>query len=162
MMDDTESQMMNVLPLVKADLDACAKIVSTTELFRAYGYTGETARKQLETALSEGQDELWVAKDQGRAVGFAWFIKKGAFARSGYLRLIAVDSSHLKAGIGRTLMTELEKKYLSPNGMFLLVTSTNNAARGFYEKLGYRRVGEIPGYVKAGIDEVIYYRGVTG
>ena len=155
-------RMLKIARLEKTDLDACAKIVSATELFRAYGYSGESARKHLEAAMTGSDDDLVVAREGAETVGFAWFVKKGAFARSGYLRLIAVDPARLKSGAGRALMTELERRHLSPDGLVLLVTSTNRGARAFYEKLGYRQVGELPDYVKPGLNETIYFRAAPG
>jgi len=42
-----------------------------------------------------------------------------------------------------------------PN-VFLLVSSWNTGARRFYERRGYRRIGEVADYVRRGITEVVY------
>jgi ribosomal protein S18 acetylase RimI-like enzyme len=55
-------------------------------------------------------------------------------------------------------MAELELRFLSPNGLFLLCTHTNLGARRFYEGLGYAQLGEVPDYLTPGLQEVIYFK----
>ena len=55
-------------------------------------------------------------------------------------------------------MEHLEAKHLKPNGIFLLTTDSNVEAQSFYCRLGYRKVGEIPDYVHAGLTEWIYHK----
>ena len=42
-----------------------------------------------------------------------------------------------------------------PN-VFLLVSEWNTRAQRFYERRGYRRIGDVPDYVRVGITEVLY------
>jgi ribosomal protein S18 acetylase RimI-like enzyme len=42
-----------------------------------------------------------------------------------------------------------------PN-VFLLVSAGNTRARRFYERRGYKRIGEIPDYIQRGTTEVLY------
>ncbi|HAR41634.1 MAG TPA: hypothetical protein DCS07_03230 [Bdellovibrionales bacterium] len=143
-----------------SDLPSCAEIVGRTPLFGAYGFTTEGARKLLSKALRDTSSKLFVAlaPDRQTPTGFAWFITRGAFQRSAYLRLIAVDPAGTQKGVGSALLKKFEKRYLEPYGIFLLVTRSNIGARRFYRKLGYRRVGEVPDYVKNGITECIYFK----
>ena len=148
--------------MTERDLKDCAAIIDRTELFRAYDYRGEAAERQLRAALQDPGYDLRVVREggsaNGRAIGFAWFAKKGAFMRSGYLRLIAVDPEIRSKGVGKLLLEALEQDYRNPHGLFLLVTETNTQARRFYEKLGYSHLGTIPDYVKPGIHECIYFK----
>jgi ribosomal protein S18 acetylase RimI-like enzyme len=93
-----------------------------------------------------------------RPVGFAHFLLKGGFGRSGYLKLLSVDERVRSQGVGRALMAELELRFLSPNGLFLLCTHTNLGARRFYEALGYQQIGAVPDYLTPGLQEVIYFK----
>jgi ribosomal protein S18 acetylase RimI-like enzyme len=43
-----------------------------------------------------------------------------------------------------------------------LVTSDNVRARRFYERHGYRKVGELPELVHPGIDEALYHKALRG
>ena len=40
----------------------------------------------------------------------------------------------------------------------MLVTKTNRRARSFYERHGYTHVGDLGGYVRAGIAESLYVK----
>ncbi len=150
------------MPLVSLasseDLDDTARLIASLPLYQQYGFTFEKAKEALEKASHELKSEVLIAREGKEITGVAWFVKDGGFARSGYLRLIAVALKHQCSGVGRKLIEDLESRYLEPNGIFILATSTNEHAREFYEKLGYRKIGEVPDLVKNGLTEVIYYR----
>jgi ribosomal protein S18 acetylase RimI-like enzyme len=112
----------------------------------------------LKKALKDPESDLLIAKESGRVVGFAWVLLRGGFARSAYLRLIAVDRALKRRGVGRILMREMERRHLKPSGLILLTNATNKAAREFYESLGYRKVGVLRNYVKKGLTEIIYFK----
>jgi ribosomal protein S18 acetylase RimI-like enzyme len=40
----------------------------------------------------------------------------------------------------------------------MLVTRSNRRARAFYESHGYKRVGDVPGFVRPGIAESVYLK----
>ncbi len=148
-----------VRALLPTELDPIYDWVERNPLFQRYG----TKRATLEPVLlrhigDPGALVVGAFRADGALAGFAWFLKKGAFGRSGYLRLIVVDPDSKTRGAGRALLEHLEAAFLRPNGIFLLATDVNREAHAFYEKLGYRKVGEIPDYVSAGLHEWIYYR----
>jgi len=68
-------------------------------------------------------------------------------------------------GIGRRLMDEAER-LAAARGRTLLVldTAAEDGAAGLYERLGYQRVGEIPGYAlkpRGGLTAtIIYYKAI--
>jgi ribosomal protein S18 acetylase RimI-like enzyme len=68
---------------------------------------------------------------------------------------VAPDAQH--QGVGGRLMDEAEAAILGsgPN-VFLLVSSWNTGAQRFYERRGYRRIGELADYIRRGITEVVY------
>ncbi|HLE00502.1 MAG TPA: N-acetyltransferase [Bdellovibrionota bacterium] len=148
--------------MTDSDVEACADLVGRSELFRKYDFGADAATVLLRQALADpGSDLLVIRKQSGHSgppQGFAWFIRRGAFQRSGYLRLIAISPDSRGAGAGKTLMTAIESKYLSDKGIFLLVTEENTAARRFYESLGYGFIGTIPDFVKRGLNECIYFK----
>lgn len=144
-----------------ARIEACAALIDRLPLFRPYGYTSLAARRNLEAALAEGRADLLCVLDGERGdevAGFAWFVPRGAFDRSGYLRLIAIDERYQGRGIGRLLLEELERRHLGRGGIALLAAADNAAAHRFYERLGYVLVGELRDYVQPGLHERIYYK----
>jgi len=151
---------LRVVALEWDRIEGCAALIDRLPLFRPYGYSSEAARRNLEAALASGSADLLCVLDEEDAVaGFAWFVPRGAFDRSGYLRLIAIDDRWKGRGIGRLLIEELERRHLARGGIVLLAAADNLAAHRFYERLGYAHVGELPDYVKPGLHERIYYKG---
>lgn len=149
-----------IRPLILNDLTPVYDWIEANPLFAKYGMNREKLHPFLSKAISDPESAVIGAYDvhEDALRGFAWFMKKGAFGRSGYLRLIAVDPEAKNSGIGRALMNNLEANFLTPNGLFLLATHTNIEAHQFYTRLGYRRVGEILDYVMPGLDEIIFYK----
>jgi ribosomal-protein-alanine N-acetyltransferase len=65
-----------------------------------------------------------------------------------HLNLLAVEAGRQRRGIGRGLVTWLEES-ARVAGTFLVqleLRATNAGARAFYESLGYRETGRVPGY----------------
>jgi ribosomal protein S18 acetylase RimI-like enzyme len=146
-------------PLVANDLEPIYGWVEKNPLFAKYRMSRATLAPALERAVGDPETAVIGAFDpDGALCGFVWFAKKGAFARSGYLRLIAVDPDAKASGTGRALLNHLEAEFLKPNGIFLLATDVNTEAHAFYTKLGYRKVGEIPDYVAPGLTEWIFHK----
>jgi ribosomal protein S18 acetylase RimI-like enzyme len=46
------------------------------------------------------------------------------------------------------------------NHLVLLATTDNTDARHFYERHGYRHVGDLPGLARAGLDEALYWKAL--
>lgn len=149
---------LRIEAMEREHLEGCAAIVGALELFESYGFTPETALRLLTRALDESWADLRVALDGDRVAGFAWFVPRGAFDRSGYLRLIAVDPAYQGQGVGQLLLGELERAHLQEGGIVLLASATNEAAHRFYERLGYRIVGTMPDYVRPGLDERVFFK----
>lgn len=98
--------------------------------------------------------ERYVASLDNRTAGFAVINMSGTLA--GYIQTICVAPGNRAAGIGRKLVTYAETRIFrdTPN-VFLMVSDFNTAARRFYERLGYRTIGEIPEYLVAGRSEIL-------
>lgn len=139
-------------------LEACAAIVGTTELYARYGRDTASALTALERAHGDPKAEVLVARLGDAVAGFAWMVMRGAFDAAAYLRLIAVAEDHRGQRIGERILAELERRYGSPHGLFLLVSDFNEAAQRFYERLGYAHIGTVPAFVNANIDELIYFK----
>lgn len=147
-----------IVPLEPRHLPACAELVGRLPLFKQYGFSPAAAHRLLAAAIADQRAVVLGAVQGPDLLGFAWFVRRGGFDRSGYLRLIAVDSAQQGKGAGRALLGELERRHLEEGGILVLTEAENHAARRFYEGLGYRAVGEIPDYVKPGLTERIYFK----
>jgi GNAT superfamily N-acetyltransferase len=137
------------------EIDALADAVAPQPLLQRY----EVDIPKLALALHEAQQQgqLLVAEEDGRALGFAWFLPDGTFASGGYLRLIALVPGCEGRGLGAALLDEVERR-VAPRPLFLLVSHWNQGARRFYASRGYSEVGTLPGFVRADTDEVICFK----
>jgi ribosomal-protein-alanine N-acetyltransferase len=73
-----------------------------------------------------------------------------------HLNLLAVDPAHRRRGIARALVRWLEETALTA-GTFIIgleLRAGNEAARNLYRALGYRELGQIPGYYQ-GLESAI-------
>jgi [ribosomal protein S18]-alanine N-acetyltransferase len=73
-----------------------------------------------------------------------------------HLNLLAVEPAHRRRGVARSLIRWLEETALTA-GAFIIgleLRAGNEAARGFYRSLGYRELGQIPGYYQ-GVESAI-------
>lgn len=145
-------------PVALDELSRCAALVVAEPAFAAYQIDEARLVRILEGVVAEGRAELLGAELDGTLVGFAWFVPRGAFDRSGYLRLIAVEGAAQGRGVGRGLVAELEARHLHPCGIVLLCAVGNVAAAGFYARLGYLEAGRLPSYVGPGLDERIFFK----
>lgn len=93
------------------------------------------------------------AKYDGELRGFA--IMQFADVTA-HLNLLAVEPDRRRQGIGRQLLSWLEKSAIVA-GTFVIgleLRATNCGARAFYEALGYHEVGRVPGYYQ-GIEDAV-------
>ena len=150
---------MRIAPATHARLPELAALMAGSALLRRYRVTEKGARASLAKAVGAG-DVLLVATDGGRAVGFAWLIMNAALDHSAYLRLLLVASDWRSQGVGAALLDRSERaaRARKRRHLVLLVTRTNRQARAFYVRHGYRHVGDLPGFVRPRIDEVLYVK----
>lgn len=146
---------IHIRALRSTDIPACAKIVSTDQLWKRYDISLGRARAIFKA--HRRQDRIYVAVADRHVVGFVWFLLRGTFAHSGYIRWIAVAASAQEQGIGSALMDFAERQLLraGPN-VFLLVSAFNRQAQQFYRRRGYQAIGTISDYVVPGIAERLY------
>lgn len=148
-------------PLRQDDLPELAAWLPEVPLWRRYQLTAAGLEGQLQAALAAG-DLLLVADAGGfRAGGLAWCVPRGMFGRSPYLRLFGVRPELAGQGVGGRLLAGLERALGPESDLFLLVAEFNAAAQRFYERRGFARVGEIPGYVLPEVAELLYRKRLT-
>ena len=100
------------------------------------------------------------ARDRRRLAGFAIM---DFYDEHAHLSLLAVQPGHQKQGVGRQLLEWLEASARTA-GIFhvlLELRATNDAARAFYEKLGYRECGRRIAYYNGREDALRMSRNLT-
>ncbi len=152
---------ITIRPMTPADIPGCAQWIAETPLWQRYHVTEQSIGERLRIGLDEGAT-IYVADRAGEVLGFLWLVARGAFARSDYVQLIGVRPSARGRGVGRALMEFAEAKSVAEDrALFLLVSDFNTDAQRFYQRLGYRPVGQLVDYVVPGVTELIYYKMET-
>lgn len=137
-------------------LKDCEEALLKSSLGKHYFQSKGSAHKAIEEGLEQGN--LFVAIAQDVCIGFMLYITNGAFHSFPYLHLIAVKEEYRGKGIGKQLVDYFEK-ISNRDKFFLVVADFNLNAKRFYESIGYRQVGEIPGLYREGITEYIMMKG---
>jgi ribosomal protein S18 acetylase RimI-like enzyme len=129
-------------------------------LLRRYATSHEQALEVLRQAYAE-RDVLLVAHAAlaPAVAGLAWVIFTRAFDHAAYLRLLLVAEGSQNTGAGQHLMAEVEVRARArARHLYFMVTRDNTGARRFYERLGFRTVGDLPAHVRPDVDEVLYHK----
>jgi putative acetyltransferase len=119
------------------------------------------------TSLEKDRIIHVVAEVEGRMVGSCEVEPRpGRFSHVGVLG-VSVKDGYREVGIGQRLMKEAERQapQMGLESIMLEVFATNDRAIHVYEKMGYRRIGAIPGGVKYRgeyVDAVSMYKRITG
>jgi ribosomal protein S18 acetylase RimI-like enzyme len=96
-----------------------------------------------------------VARLEGAPRGFIRLHPRGV-AGSPYIASVAVNEAERSSGVGAALLAFAEARFAgTARYMFLCVSSFNGRARAFYDRHGYRVMGELPDYVIDGASELL-------
>jgi GNAT superfamily N-acetyltransferase len=150
-----------IRPARRTDLPALAALMATSPLLGRYGTTRRRALTALVRGRRSGDRVLVAAGPDGRAVGMAWVLPSRILTGAAYLRLLLVATDRQRAGTGAALLAAAEAAARAvANHLVLLATTDNTDARRFYERHGYRHVGDLPGLARAGLDEALYWKAL--
>ncbi len=87
-------------------------------------------------------DEVWVAEDEGRLLGFL-AIEHSTNLEAPVLERLYVEPADQRSGVGSVLLDRA--KELRPEGLHLWVFQKNTGAIRFYERHGFRLVRRTDG-----------------
>jgi len=136
-------------------IPACREITTSSEPWKSL-------KEQIDFTSYISLRQAYVCIAAGCVAGFIIFTPEPVFARGGYLRAIGVKPVYRRQGIGNKLMTFAESKTVQHSQFFYLcVSSFNKKAQSFYKKMGYKKVGELPGLIRHGVTEFIYWKRLT-
>ena len=135
----------------EAEARAAAAIMAGTEPWITLGRSAEQTYRNVTLP----QQESYVAIAGGEVVGVV-IVALPILLIKGYISGLAVRADYRNRGMGTRLMAVAEERIFreSPN-VFLCVSSFNPAAKRFYERLGYRQVGELSELIVAGHSEFL-------
>jgi ribosomal protein S18 acetylase RimI-like enzyme len=96
-------------------------------------------REEIAKKLLRDPDLFLVAQDAGKIIGT---VIGGYDGRRGIIYHLAVDQAHRGNGIGKMLMSEVEKRMAAKGCLksYLLVTRENTDVVEFYQQLGWEKM----------------------
>jgi len=115
---------------------------------------------------SVGRDNhrYWYIEDQGRVVA-ALGVRENKYGSDGYEMdsdYVAVRRDYRNRGLATLLLEQMESFVKDRNGRYIHVLTCDipsyEAARRFYEKHGYKKVGEMPDYYVVGEGRIDYFK----
>lgn len=143
-------------------IDHAVQAICDLPLLKRYGRTPDQLRCGFAEALENPLTDVlvaWTVDRPERCAGVAWFATGGTFLMGGYLKLLAVNESYQRKGVGRALLREVENRVAERSSrLFILVSDFNRGAAGFYEPLGYTRAGKLEALVLPDVDELIFWK----
>jgi ribosomal protein S18 acetylase RimI-like enzyme len=118
---------------------------------------------------SQGERIVLVAEDclSGRVVGTVQVVLAAPENQPhrGEISKMLVHRDARRRGVGEALMRAAETEALAAGKTLLTLDTASDSAERLYERLGWQRVGAIPGYAlwpRGGlVDTVIYYKWLT-
>jgi len=116
--------------------------------------------RSLSSAPESGtRGKVYVHEAEGRVSGFV-SVEFREWNSLGQLHGLAVDPSLKRRGIASVLVGRAEEFVQGEGGRGVYVDTpvTNDAARSFYEALGYRQAYVMPEYYDEGLDGVTYLK----
>lgn len=139
---------MNVdesLVLRPAHVSEASAIASMSRLLVEHGLNWRWTPSRVRRSIRDKETMVLVASVDGRLAGFA--IMKFRDEES-HLFLLAVTPTLQRTGIGRALLAWLEKSCRTAGMRHIRVEvrAGNLQARKFYERFGFRFVGQVAGY----------------
>lgn len=104
---------------------------------------------QVQQALAEGAQWLWIAQRQGQVLGSVQLglcQKPNGLNRAEVQKLLVLSTSR-RQGIAQALMQHLEAEALAARrGLLYLDTEAGSDAEALYRRLGYTCIGGLPDY----------------
>jgi GNAT superfamily N-acetyltransferase len=150
---------MRIVRASRKQIGPIAELMLASPLLQRYGATARGVRAGLAKGFRE-RDTILVGLDGNAVVGLAWFIQTPVLDHAMYLQLLLVAESHQSRGLGARLIARGERQARTSGcrHMIFLVTKSNRRARVFYERQGYKHVGDLPGFVRPEINETLYLK----
>lgn len=132
----------------------CAQMMSRSDPWHALFFSEEECEQMLreQNIVVHG----WISEEEGLLAGFMATAALGIGSEP-LLEFLCVNESGRNLGIGSALMAMFED-ILFPNAdnLYLFVSDINPDAVRLYERLGYRRIGELPDFNLVGQTEYFY------
>lgn len=104
--------------------------------------------------LQDPLKKVYITVENGETIAVIILQMVGTF--KGYVQSIYVDPEHRGQGIGTTLLQFAEERiFKETSNVFICVSSFNKSAIKLYQRLKYKRVGELKDFMIRGHSEIL-------
>lgn len=164
----SESEEVGVFRSVVSEQDPrkVRELVAATDFF--YEHEVVIAQELVEETLAKGLDAgyQFLFVDQGdRLLGYACFGEIPCTVGSYDLYWIAVAPNCQRAGWGRKLMEEVERRVILLGGKRVYIDTSGRAqyssTRSFYERCGYKREAELIDFYGPGDSKQVFSKALS-
>jgi ribosomal protein S18 acetylase RimI-like enzyme len=137
------------------DFEICAQMMSATDPWITLQMDYGLCLKAFEGEYKE----IYIIEYENNIAGFVILQTAGTF--SGYIQTICISDAFRGKGLGKILLHYCEERVLkfSPN-LFICVSSFNKGAIKLYYEFGFKLVGELNNFVRAGFTELLLRKTV--
>jgi [ribosomal protein S18]-alanine N-acetyltransferase len=137
------------------NIEFCAHMMSKSDPW----ITLEMNYDQCLKAFEGPCKEIYVVEIEKIITGFVIIQTGGTF--KGYIQTICISEAYRGKGFGKKLLQFCEERILkiSPN-VFICVSSFNKGAIKLYYDFGFKLIGELDNFVKAGFNELLLRKTV--
>jgi ribosomal protein S18 acetylase RimI-like enzyme len=144
---------IEIAPAIDSDREWAAHLMAASEPWVTLGRGLEACR----AACRRPELLMFVAREDGAPTGFVLANPRGV-AGAPYIASIAVSEAARGRGIGARLLDHAAQHFRAEaRHLFLCVSSFNAGARRFYERLGWKAVGELEEFVIEGASEILMH-----
>src|ERR1051326_1789207 len=151
-MDAASSEPPKVRAYAAQDRAAVVAMLTGRDPWQRLGYTADDWRRLRTPPLRDR--EGWVLEHACQPAGIA--IVRLQFLRGDYLELFAIAPGAEHRGLGRALLTEVERRvFARTRNLFVCVSDFNHPARRFYARNGYQQVGVLADLIVPGSAELL-------
>jgi ribosomal protein S18 acetylase RimI-like enzyme len=152
-----KEQSLQILPASPHERDWAAELFSSSAPWKILGITYEN----LKIICHDPGYIVYIAHIEHKPCGVIILDPRGV-AGAPYIKSVLVEERNRSHGIGAALISFAENffKQRSPH-LFLCVSSFNQKARTFYERLGYGVIGELKDHIKEGESEILMYKRIA-
>ncbi|HEX5438467.1 MAG TPA: GNAT family N-acetyltransferase [Gemmatimonadaceae bacterium] len=149
---------LHIAPLGAHHRDRVAAILRATSVFRS---DEVDVALELFDALPDSSDYFFLGAftPEDELAGYACYGPTPDTDRTFDLYWIAVDPAMHRAGIGTTLLTEVERRLTGQHARLLVVETSSRSeyapTRAFYRQRGYTEAGRVRDFYAPGDDRII-------
>ena len=137
---------------------AQAAWIAAMQPWRGLGYKAAPLGRWL--ARMAAAHEVWIARVGPRRPVQGIAVVQNGFLLGAFVALLAVPPAHAGRGIGRALMDHVEARaFETRRWVFVSCDAGNQAARRFYRRRGFTRVGALPDLIRPGAVELLLRKG---